>query len=569
MLSQLYIKNYILIDEMVTHFSEGLNVITGETGAGKSIVIGALGLLLGDMAKSDIVRKGTPKAIVEGTFQIQEDSATTAYLVREDLHVDKELIIRREVARQGRSRAFINDTPVTLQQLRNLGELLADLHGQHDHQSLLHTKTYPAIIDEFGGHNPQSETVASLFHRFQEMKHQLDGLKSKDQELQERKDYYAFQLKEIAAADLRIDEEEELEREITLMENHEKVWEITQRSYLQLYESDDAIVDKLHAIVKDLSEIESLDTQLKESYAALQGLTEVIADTAKNLASFRDMDTFDPSVLEQLRSRAAEIARLKRKYHKSVTEILELQEFLQSELEHSQSLEADISALEKRLEDAQQALSTACLQLSHKRKTAACKMSRQVTQGMKNLGIPAAQYQVQLAQVEDADGLVSDGSKQLKTDSTGVDQIDFLVSTNPGEDLKPLSRIASGGEISRTMLAIKSVLAGKHHVPILVFDEIDNGISGRIATIVGQQLRELGKHKQVIAITHLPQIAGYGDTHNVVYKEEEEERAVTRITQLDYEGRKVEIAKLIGGEKISPSSLKSAAELLITQDRSK
>jgi len=566
MLTKLTVKDYALIESLEVDFTPGLNILTGETGAGKSILIGALGLALGERADLDSVRTGAKAAAVEAEFKVKAYRPAAELL--KELEVEAEadpLIVRREVNAAGKSRAFVNDSPVNLAGLKRLGDSLLDMHGQHQHQSLLYEERHLDYLDAFGHLEPLRGQVSQLFSIYHKTKKQLDDLVHKEQLTREKIDLYQFQLKEITDAGLQAGQEEELEKEKFILENTEKLFASANQAYELLYDGEGSIIERLGTLENLFTDLSSIDERQNESRDAVQGSLAQLEETARSLRQYRDKLQFDPERLEEIRDRLDLIRTLKKKYGQkqgTIEAVLEHAQRVKLELESVEHSEEIIAKLKAEIENERQKLEKSALELSSKRTEAAKKLSKEVIGQLKDLGMEKAVFKTEVAQTPDTDGLVEVKKQRHKTESWGIDQVRFLISPNPGEDPKPLAKIASGGEISRVMLAIKTILAEADAVPVLVFDEIDAGIGGRVAEAVGHKLKEIGKKRQVLCITHLPQIAALGDSHYVVSKQENKGRTITNVQQLDQKQRVDELARMLGGSKITETTVKHAREMI-------
>ena len=563
MLITLYIKKFALFDEIHVSFEEGLNIITGETGAGKSLIVDALNFLLGDRSDLTALRKGAPKAVVEGTFG-PISGALTEFLVQNDLDVlENEVRLRRELNSSGRSRAFINDTPVTIDTLRKLGEMLVDLHGQHEHQSLLKNEKHLEYLDAFAGVEAEVLSVRESFRKIRALKNQLAELDARARVLEEKRDYLQFQLKEIQATNPQPGEEEELEREERILANSERLFSLSSETYRILYEEDQSIYSLLTRVENLLVELQQIDEQFSDS-ARLSSEAKINLDeVAKFLQQYTATFEFNPERLEEIRTRLSELRRLEKKYGPNISAVLEKKEKIEAELGLLENIDSEIESTRAELAAEKERYTRLALELSEKRRAAAKRLKKSIEQVLKKLGMERAVFEVAVEPLENPQGWVSgEKGKRLSATARGVDRVTFLISANPGEPLKELQKVASGGEISRIMLAIKSVLSEKDAVPVLVFDEIDSGISGRVAQTVGKQLKELSDSHQIICVTHLPQIASAGRRHFAVEKAVQNNETRTFIRPLSDGERIVEIAKLIGGERVTDVNLRSAEELL-------
>lgn len=565
MLKSLQIKDYALIEQINVEFYPGLNIITGETGAGKSILIDAMSLLLGERASTEVVRKGSSKSIVEGIFDVRKNKKVEAILNENEIELWDEMIVRREISLKGSNRCFINDTPVQLSVVKELGYLLVDLHGQHEHQSLLRKETHIEMLDDFAEVTTELEEFRKLSRELRKKLNEVKELKEREKILKEKRDLYQFQIKEIDAVDPQPNEEEELERELNILENSEKLLELTIDIFTQLYEADDAIYDRLSEIKNKIEELSQIDSSFNEKLEEASNALAQINDIADYVRSYKDNIDLESERLTEIRNRLASLVLLKKKYGGSIESIIEHRKKIGEELELVEGFDNKIESLEKEIDILRKECGAASQKLTAKREKAAKEIKKGVEEELTYLGINEAKFETVFG-FEPAEGNESEyilvKNKKLKFTSRGTDKIEFYLSTNLGEDVKPLQKVASGGEVSRIMLSLKMILAKNDKLPLLIFDEIDTGVSGRIAQKVGQSLKELSRHHQIIAITHLPQIAGLADHHFFVQKFEKENRSFTSIKKLSPEERINEVAKLLGGEEVTDANLKSAKELM-------
>ncbi|MGB5529857.1 MAG: DNA repair protein RecN [Ignavibacteriaceae bacterium] len=563
MLKSFEVKDYALIEHISVEFGSGLNIITGETGAGKSILIDAMSLLLGDRASTEVVRKDAQKSYVEGIFNVKGNKKVKSLLDENDVDFNDELIIRREISLKGSNRCFINDTPVNLNLVKDIGNLLVDLHGQHEHQSLLRTETHIDYLDEFGDYQELLLQYRKIYSDLLTKENELKELQLKESGIKEKKNFYSFQIKEIDNISPREDEEERLIEELKILENSEKLAELTSEVYQLLYESDNSIqtsLSKVRTLLQKLNEIDkSFSDSLTESDSAL---TE-ISDISSFIRSYNAKINIDPEEVEAKRERLGAINLLKKKYGGSVKSIIEYRKKIGEEFELAENFSEKIKELSKNIFELRKSAGGLAKSLSKQRGQAAKLVKKGIEETLKELGIQEPQFKTQIInnQSEKDSGIFLDG-KYFKATSKGINEIEFFISTNPGEDLKPLAKVASGGEVSRIMLALKSTLAKNDKLPLLIFDEIDVGVSGRIAQKVGKALRNLSEYHQVISITHLPQIASYADHHFSIEKVTQNDRVVSSIKKLPESERITEIARLLSGEKITEASLKGARELI-------
>lgn len=565
MIKSLLIKDYALIDEITIEFGRGLNIITGETGAGKSILLGALSLLLGDRASSEIIRKGSAKTVVEGRFSVQNNSKIEILLETNELDIEPELIVRREISAKGNNRCFINDTPVNLNVIKDFGEFLVDLHGQHEHQSLLRTDTHLQVIDDAGNYEDLLQEFQIVYSGLKKLEHTFNELVSRETSLSEKKELYRFQLNEIDSVSPVPDEDVQLEKELVILENSEKLLSVTSGLYATLYEDDGSIHDLLVNALGQMQELARIDTEFLEKAEEFNSAIAILNDVAEFMRSYRDKTELDPARVENVRERLGSLSLLKKKYGGSLESVLKKREALSGEVELAENYSEKIAGIREELAEKRKAAGKIAAEISGKRRKAAVEICRQVVGELDNLGISDAVFEAKINNVAasgDQEGSVCVENRFYKAESSGIDNLEFFISTNKGEDLKPLVKVASGGEISRIMLSLKSVLAKNEKLPLLVFDEIDTGVSGRIAQKVGKSLKSLAGFHQIIAITHLPQIAALADIHFVVEKQDEGERVVSRIRKLSQEESISEVAKLLSGEVVTEASLKSARQLI-------
>jgi len=562
MLKYLHIKQFALAEDLSVEFEPGLNILTGETGAGKSILVGAIAAVLGGRVFTEIVRTGADKAIVEAIFDISQLPAVQEFLNARGLPVQDELFLRREISVRGATRAFINDSPVTISTLAELGNDLVDIHGQHEHQSLLRRDTHRYFLDAYGRLQPILEDLAQKYERVRQVDEQLQALTRKQQELEEKYELYTFQLQEIEAANLVPGELEQLEEERRLLMNSEKLFELAGRLRTIFNGEGVNLLEMIGEVDRGLKELGEFSRELASLYQEFASARIVMEEAARSIEEFQNTLEFDPARLEEIESRINQIRLLQKKYGHSIDDILAYRDRIKAELALRENFAFEIERLEEAFRQALEAYREAALEVSRQRRKVAQQMEQQVQQQLELLGMPRTRFQVQIQWQENPHGLLEIGGKRYEADALGLDQIEFYISPNPGEDFKPLSKIASGGEISRIMLALKSILAEIDQIPTLIFDEIDVGVSGRIARAVGRSIQQLARSHQIICITHLPQIASHGKTHFVVEKYVDGERTFTRVVRLSDEKRVGEIAKLISGERVTETALASARQLI-------
>jgi len=566
MLINLQIKDYALIQNIQVKFNQGLNIITGETGAGKSILIGALGLLLGERASSETVRKGASKSFVEGIFNIGENEKVKKFLAKNDFEFSEELIVRREISIKGSNRCFINDSPVQLSLIKQVGDLLIDLHGQHDHQSLLRVETHIEFLDEFCSIGKELELFKKGRKELLNVIEEINVLKNNEKNLKEKLELNRFQLNEINSVSPEAEEDIKLERELKILENAEKLYDASSQIYSTIYENDTCAYDLLISMQNNLESISNVDDSVRSKSEEISSALELIKDVGDFIRDYRDKIEIDPATIDELRERVGIIHLLKKKYGGTLENVLKFKSKIENELLLAENFTDKIEELENKSNNLREVVKRHALSLSKKRKKEAKKVEEYIEDSLKYLGITDSKFEVKFNYEENlsSEYYVKIDNKKININSHGIDVVEFYISTNRGEDLKPLAKTASGGEISRIMLAIKSVMAKTEKLPLLVFDEIDTGISGRIAQKVGKVLQDLSNSHQIISITHLPQIAACANHHYSVQKETNSGRVISLIKKLDEDEKIIEIAKLLSGEEITKSNIAAAKDLMIS-----
>jgi DNA repair protein RecN (Recombination protein N) len=540
MLKSFEVKDYALIEHISVEFGSGLNIITGETGAGKSILIDAMGLLLGERASTEVVRKGAQKSVVEGIFNVKENKRVKSLIEENDVDFSDELIIRREISLKGSNRCFVNDTPVTLNLVKDVGNLLVDLHGQHEHQSLLRTETHIDYLDEFGNYQQIIQQYKKAYSDLIEKENELKELKEKENTIKEKKDYYSFQIKEIDNVSPLENEDEKLNEELKILENSEKLAELTSKIYDLLYESENSVQQALAKVKNHLQKLSEIDKSFSDAVNESESTLAQIDDISELVRSYNSKLNLNAENVEGKRERLGAINLLKKKYGGSVKNVIEHRKKIINEFELAENFAEKIGELSNTIFELRKNAGDLAIKISKQRAQTVKLVKKGIEETLKELGIP---------------------NPDFKTKITNI-----FISTNPGEDLKPLSKVASGGEISRIMLSLKSTLAKTDKLPLLIFDEIDVGISGRIAQKVGNALKDLSKYHQIISITHLPQIAGLADSHYSIEKVKRGDRTVSSIQCLKDTERIREVAKLLSGEKVTEASLKTARELVASKE---
>jgi DNA repair protein RecN (Recombination protein N) len=573
MLVELNIEDFAIIDQLNLKFSPGFNVLTGETGAGKSIIIDAVTMLLGGRADTSFVRADTQRARIEGIFRLTHEmrSVIDPILEREGLDGDESeiLILGREIRNTGRNFCRVNGSTVNLALLEELARPLVDIHGQSEHLSLMQVRQHQGFLDRYAGLEPQREALAGRVRELRKVRQELAQLLRDEQYLARKIDQLSFQVEEIRAANLKVGEEDELSLERTRLANAEQLSQLSSEVYRMLVEGDGAeqasVTDLLGQTAKLISNLAKVDETWTEQRNAIDQAVYQIEDIAGFVRDYNEDIDFNPTRLQEIEERVNLIFNLKRKYGDTIEEILQFGQRAEAELESISHSEARIEALRETEETLRREIGQQALVLSQARRQAAQTLSEGVVTQLADLGMEKAKFEVELKWNETSEGVYVEtetGTVTVACDERGIDQIEFLISPNPGEPLKPLAKVASGGETSRIMLALKTVLASADETPTLIFDEIDQGIGGRVGGVVGQKLWGLamqGDH-QVLCVTHLPQIAGYAECHYHVSKLVREGRTQTQVRVLYGEEQVDELAQMLGA--FSESTRQSARDIL-------
>jgi len=555
MLKQLSIQNYAIIDAIDIKFPESMNVVTGETGAGKSIIMGALGLILGDRADSSALVNKEKKCIVEGVFKADSKAGVRTYL--KDIDPDNyrddgedELVLRREIAVNGKSRAFINDTPVNLEQLRELSSLLVDLHQQFDALQLGENDFQREVIDALAGNKNIIGEYRIIYNEWKKIQHELDELKDQKKQFDKEADYNRFQFTELDEAGFRENELEETDAELKMLNNSEGIKSALSKVYVELKESESPVVNQLKVLSNQLQVYASFHPQLPELIKRLQSAQLELQDVAGDLNSISDHINYSPEKIEQLNDRLSLGYKLMKKHGvKTTNELLTIQSQLQKKLQAVLNIDDNIQQKEKQLSTAYKKALDLANKISEERKKQVKPLEDKVNKLLAQVGMPNAKIKVE---IKDEDEL----------NSYGKNSIEFLFDANRSKQFLQVRKVASGGELSRLMLCIKSLVAQKLDMPTLIFDEIDTGISGEAARQVGIIMKELASNRQVICITHQPQIAGKANTHFFVYKEIVKDEVKTNIRLLNKDERITAIAKMLSGEKPTAAAMENAREMV-------
>jgi len=563
MLRELSIRNLAVVEEAVVPFAPGLNVLTGETGAGKSIVVDALLLITGARAQLDWIRTGADTALVEAVFEIDSAGPVAALLDEAGHHPgDGQLVIKRELARSGRHRAFVNDGAATVGLLERLGELLVELHGQHEHQRLMEPARQLLLLDRFAEALDRRERVGALVRTWEEARAALDRLRSEMREGARQEDLYRFQLAEIDDVRLKDGEEEELRAERSRLQHAERIAAGLQETVDLLYEEPQSATTRLSRAATLLRDLSRYEPDAAASVEAIEGAQAYLEDVVGRARALRDRAVFDPERLEQIDARLDTIVKLKRKYGDSVAAILAHRQEVATALDRITRHDAIAEEMERGVAAAAAAAGAEAAALSQARTRGAERLERLIQKEIRGLGMEHGRFRVALRREPAAAGELAAGPDGWRVGARGAESAELLLSANPGEDLRPLTKVVSGGELSRVMLAAKTVLAAADDVPVLVFDEVDAGIGGRVADVVGQKLAASATGRQVLCVTHLAPIAAYAGQHLLVEKRVGRGATRTTVTLLPAAARVDELARMLGGERVTEASRRHARELL-------
>ncbi|MGN0164489.1 MAG: DNA repair protein RecN [Candidatus Ornithomonoglobus sp.] len=534
MLEQLTIKNVAVIDKLEVLFKNGVSVLTGETGAGKSIIIDSINMILGSRANKELVRRGTDKAEVQAVFSMPD--SVRGILEENDIDTDDDgVIIRRIVTKEGKSSARVNGAAVNLNLLREIAGMLINIHGQHDNQALLTPEKHISFLDAYAHTAQLLSEYKEKYDRMRAIERRLKALQTDEQAKMQRINLLSYQANEISSAKLEPEEEEELISQRRLLENAEQINECAERAYANLYDYPEgqSAYDMISEAVDAMSEISEMSRELHDAYDAISSAMYAIEDAAHEVKSFSEGIEFDAQALDEVQERLDLINKLKRKYGGTVAEVIKFGERAQEELDDIVTSGEQTERLKEELNAVNKQIKAAAAELTKARTEAAAALEKEIEKALHELNMEKAVFSVSV--------------KPQAYSANGADLVEFMIATNPGEDLKPLVKIASGGELSRVMLAIKSILAKSDDVDTLIFDEIDTGVSGGAAQKIADKLKTIGESKQVICITHLPQLASAADNHFLIVKDTDGELASTTLEELDLEGRVKELARIVGG----------------------
>ncbi|MEN8131652.1 MAG: DNA repair protein RecN [Pseudomonadota bacterium] len=552
MLIHIHIRNFAIIDELELELRPGMCVLTGETGAGKSIIVDALGLVLGDRADSRVIRQGTDRAEITVTVDISNLPAAKSWLAEHDLLSDNECILRRIIARDGRSRAYIGGSPVPLSQLKPLAEMLVDIHGQHEHQSLLRRDMQRRLLDNHAGNESQLKKLDHIYRQWRTVKSRFEYLSNETQAREARIDLLRYQLQELREVSIDKQQLDALEQEHQRLSNVERLRQGCESAYFDLYENDDAaLYSQLGRLANSLDELTELDASISESIELLCAAQVQLAEAAKGLHGYSAELEEDPQRLEWLENQIALIQDLARKHRLQPDQLPQRLMEIESELDSLQDPDVDPQKLAARMEELHIEYQQLAKQIRHSRETTAQSLSKETTAAMQALGMKGGRFYIDVEPLD-----------SQQPSPSGLDRIEFLVSSNPGQPLQSLNKIASGGELSRISLAIQMVAANSLSIPTLIFDEVDSGIGGGVAEAVGRQLHKLGRNRQVLCVTHLPQVAAQAHHHYQVKKLKQKKLTTTRIDALSLTNRVSEIARMLGGLVMTEQTLAHAEEMI-------
>lgn len=574
MLVTLHVRDFAIIDEVTLELGPGLNVLTGETGAGKSILVDAVALLIGGRADAEMIRAGAERALIEGLFHLDAGMAASLAAILEpygllEEGLPEELVLSREIRHGGRHVARINGHLVPLHVLKEVGQALVDIHGQSEHLSLLRPREQLELLDRYAGVGELRAALAERVARWRAVRQEIERLRQDEREKARRVDLLRFQIEEIEAARLQEGEEEALLQERNRLAHAEQLAQLTEVLYRALYEGEDpapSALDRLGEAARALQALARIDPTFQPYLETMEGLMAQVEDLARMARDYREGIAFNPRRLAQIEERLDLLRRLKRKYGDTVAEVLAYARRAKQELEVLLHAEERLGALEEEAEALLREIGELGARLSRRRQEAGERLAQEVEAQLAELRMAGARFQVMLERIPDAEGAYADGGRWA-FDATGLDRVTFMIAPNIGEGLRPLARIASGGETSRLMLALKVALARADPVPTLIFDEIDQGIGGRVGAVVGEKLWRLARHHQVLCVTHLPQLAGFGDVHFKVEKQVVGDRTVARVRRLEGEERVEELAQMLGGT--GRAAAQSAREILSQVERLK
>lgn len=552
MLKSLHIQNFAIIQSLELHFFSGLSTLTGETGAGKSIIIDAIGLVLGDRADNGLIRAGENSAEIVLVIELADDSNILNWLIENDFEAESECILRRVIRKDGKSRAYINNTPVPLKSLKEFSERIINIYGQHAHQSLMHTSTQRELVDQFAGHSDELTALKNLHHDWQILQQRVQQLRDNASEISSRIELLSYQVEELDQLSLAENEFAQLEQNLSRLANAEQLKQVTATAGHRLRNDDNEdISSQLNQLSNQVEQCLAEDPSLTNTHQALLEAVTLIDEAASELSNYAEQVSLDPQALADTEERISIIDQISRKHKIAPAQIPALHVRLRQELDSLTQPDCDLDSLTSQLQQAEQQTMALAEKISNNRSAAAGKLSTEITQALAKLGMQKAKLDIQVSPL-----------KQLT--SSGLDKIVINIQTNPGQNMLPLTQVASGGELARISLAIQMIAVDKLEVPVLIFDEVDSGVGGAVAEVVGKALRDIGAHKQVMCITHLAQVAANAHHHYRVNKYSEDEDTASAIEYLEHEHRVTELARMIGGVKLTENTFLHAQEMLET-----
>ncbi len=567
MLLELKIKNFVLIDSLNIQFKEGLNILTGETGTGKSILIDALSGLLGERMTTDVIRSGFERAGLEGVFDISHLPQVIEMLDNLGIEVDDNiLVLRRELYATGKGRCFANATQIPNTRLKEISEYLVDIHGQNEHQNIIKVSKHREILDSFANHQDLVEKVRYYYDKLHDLRERINSYQIDEKEKARKVEYLSFAIREITSTELKLGEDEELKNEATILANAEKLFKEINTSVSQL-KGESGILASLKRVEQSLSAISEFDSNISSILETVKESLYTLEDASLSLREYESGINFSPERINEVEGRLSLISSLKKKYGDTIEEILDYAEKSKRELDAISSSDEEIEKLNSEYTRIVQETKTVALDLSERRRISAKELEERVMNELNDLGMGGTQFRVSIKREISPEGEIESGNKRYLLYSSGLDRVEFLLAVNEGEDLRQLKRVASGGEMSRIMLALKNVILSNDIVDSLVFDEVDAGIGGKIAEIVGKKLKKLSKKRQVLVVTHLPQIASMSDNHYLVIKERAENRLRTLVRNLNRNEKVKEVARMLAGERVTDLSLKHAEEMVSLADK--
>ena len=558
MLNEIIIKDFAIIDSLEIEFTSGLNVFTGETGAGKSIIVDAVNLILGDRASMEHIRTSADEARVEADFDmpVDKDSRKAVGLTLEDagLPLEDNVTVKRVMARSGKNKIYINGSSASLSPLGKIGGLLIDVYGQSEHQSLTKKEEHIEFLDSFGALYKLRGEMRDGFNKYRELKSEKEELLANIKRASEDRELLEYQSAEIESAGLSVGIDEELEVEEGILKNAEKIITVTGSAESEIYSAEGAMIERLGSIIRELTEIAKFDKSVENTIKSLESASSELEDASSFLRDYGSKVEADPVRLEEVNEKLSLIQKFKMKYGETVEEILKKKEIIDKALEGVHNFEERLSEIDADLKKAREEAEKIALKLNKERVKHAKEFKKKIEEELDTLGMKGSVFNIDVS-------LNKNDDDELTLSQKGADSVEFMIAPNKGEELKPMAKIASGGELSRIMLAMKAVSA-EGRIPTLIFDEVDTGVGGALSHVVGKKLKKIAKNHQVICITHLPQVAAYGDSHYHVSKGEKNGRTVTKVEKLGYNERVESLARMLGGEKITDTSKKHAEDLL-------